>query len=206
VLYFVHNFETKFLIISQLLMILNKLFLTPMKKLIFCFLAILTLTFAANAQKVNPTKWSWALSKPNPAVGETVDIVFTLKSEKGWHHFATDFDEGGPIITTLKFKPNDSYELVGKPKSINPIKKRDEVFEVNVAYFEGKGEIRQTIKVLKDNISIEGTHEGQACSDITQQCVPIKGAFKLDAKTGATAATTTDATVKKKATTSQKSQ
>lgn len=167
-----------------------------MKKIFFSLIALLILSSGLNAQKIAPAKWSWALSKPNPAVGETVDIVFTIKNDKNWHHFATDFDEGGPVITTVKFKPNDSYELVGKLKSINPIKKKDEVFEVNVAYFEGKGDIRQSVKILKDKVLIEGSHDGQACSDVTGQCVLIKGAFKLEAKAGATS----DASEKKKAT------
>ena len=155
-----------------------------MKKILFSIVVFLISSLGVDAQKITPSKWSWALSKPNPAVGETVDIVFTIKSDKTWHHFATDFDEGGPIITTVKFKPNDSYELVGKLKSVNPIKKKDEIFEVNVAYFEGKGEIRQSVKILKEKAIIEGTHDGQACSDATGQCVPIKGAFKLEVKAG----------------------
>lgn len=170
-----------------------------MKKIFFSLIALLMLAFGVNAQKVTPSKWSWELSKPNPAVGETVDIIFTIKNDKTWHHFATDFDEGGPIITTVKFKPNDSYELVGKLKSINPIKKKDEIFEVNVAYFEGKGEIRQSIKILKDIVLIEGSHDGQACSDATGQCVPIKGVFKLEAK----ASENSDTSLKKKVVTTK---
>jgi len=171
-----------------------------MKKIFFSLIALLILSSVAKAQKIAPVKWSWALSKSNPAVGETVDIIFTLKMDKGWHHFATDFDEGGPIITTIKFKPNNSYELAGKLRSINPIKKRDEIFEVNVAYFEGKGEIRQAVKILKENIVIEGIHDGQACTNATGQCVPIKAAFKLEAKAGANQ----DASEKKKAKTKLK--
>ena len=155
-----------------------------MKKIFFSLIALLILSLSVDAQKITPSKWSWAFSKSNPAVGETVDIIFTIKSDKSWHHFASDFDEGGPIITTVKFKPNDSYELIGKLKSINPIKKKDEIFGVNVAYFEGKGEIRQSVKILKEKVIIEGTHDGQACSDATGQCVPIKGAFKLEVKAG----------------------
>jgi hypothetical protein len=171
-----------------------------MKKIFFSLIVLLTLSVSINAQKITPAKWSWALSKPNPAVGEMVDIVFTIKIDKNWHFYATDFDADGPMITTIKFKPNNSYELVGKLKSINPIKKKDEVFEVNVAYFEGKGEIRQSIKVLSESIFIEGIYDGQACTDATGQCVPIKAAFKLEAKAGAT----TDASEKKKATTKPK--
>ena len=171
-----------------------------MKKIFFSLIAFLILSLSVDAQKITPSKWSSAFSKPNPAVGETVDIIFTIKSDKSWHHFASDFDEGGPIITTVKFKPNDSYELVGKLRSVNPIKKKDEIFGVNVAYFEGKGEIRQSVKILKEKAIIEGTHDGQACSDVTGQCVMIKGIFKLEVKGGAT----TDASEKKKVTTKQK--
>ena len=55
--------------------------------------------------------------------------------------------------------------------------------------------MRQSIKILKENPVIEGQYDGQVCSDVTGQCVPVKGAFKIQAKTGAT----TDAAVKKKA-------
>ena len=124
-----------------------------MKQLFLGFLLLFTLTTGkANAQKINPAKWSWTLSKPNPAVGETVDVIFTITTDKTWHHFASDFDPNvGPIVTTIKFKPSDSFELVGNLKSINPIKKHDEIFDGDVSYFEGKGELRQTIKILKEN-------------------------------------------------------
>ena len=56
----------------------------PMKKIFFILITLLTFTVGINAQKVTPAKWSWALSKPNPAIGETVDIVFTVKMNKFW--------------------------------------------------------------------------------------------------------------------------
>jgi Disulphide bond corrector protein DsbC len=167
-----------------------------MKKILFILITFLTFTTSINAQKVTPAKWSWALSKANPAVGETVDIVFTVKMDKTWHHYASDFSPNvGPIVSTIKLKTNDSFEAVGALKSINSKKKHDEIFDGDVAFFEGKGEMRQSIKILKENPVIEGQYDGQVCSDVTGQCVPVKGAFKIEAKTGAT----TDATVKKKA-------
>jgi Disulphide bond corrector protein DsbC len=167
-----------------------------MKKIFFILITFLTFTTSINAQKVTPAKWSWALSKSNPTVGETVDIVFTLKMDKTWHHYASDFDSKvGPIVSTIKLKTNDSFEAIGALKSVNSKKKHDEVFDGDVAFFEGKGEMRQSIKILKENPVIEGSYDGQVCSDITGQCVPVRGAFKIEAKTSAT----TDATVKKKA-------
>jgi thiol:disulfide interchange protein len=162
-----------------------------MKKILFILIAFLTFTVSINAQKVTPAKWSWALSKPNPAVGETVDIVFTVKMDKSWHHYASDFSPNvGPIVSTIKLKNNDSFEAVGALKSINSKKKHDEVFDGDVAFFEGKGEMRQSVKILKENPVIEGSYDGQVCSDVTGQCVPVKGVFKIEAKTGASASTT----------------
>lgn len=166
-----------------------------MKKIFFILITFLTFTVGINAQKIAPAKWSWALSKPNPTVGETVDIVFTLKMDKTWHHYASDFDpKVGPIVSTIKVKNNDSFELIGSLKSVNSKKKHDDIFDGDVAYFEGKGEMRQSIKILKENPVIEGQYDGQVCSDVTGQCVPVKGAFKIVAKT----VVNTDATVKKK--------
>ncbi len=166
-----------------------------MKKIFFSLLTLLIFSIGVNAQKVTPAKWSWVLSKPNPAVGETVDIIFTLKMDKSWHHYASDFSPNvGPIVSTIKLKNSDSFEAVGGLKSIKSIKKHDDIFDGDVAYFEGKGEMRQSVMILKENPVIEGTYDGQVCSDVTGQCVPVKGAFKLEVKSGAT----TDAAAKKK--------
>ncbi|MFD1819886.1 Disulphide bond corrector protein DsbC [Pseudarcicella hirudinis] len=160
-----------------------------MKKIIFSFFTILTLlvSVAVNAQKLTPAKWSWALSKPNPAVGETVDIVFTVKIDKDWYLYSSDFDPDlGPIVTTIKFKANDSYATVGGLKAINPHKKFDkEIWNGEYTYFKEKGEFRQSVKILKTDIVIEGVYDSQTCTDKTGQCVPIKGPFKLEAKAGA---------------------
>ena len=99
-----------------------------MKKVFFILITLLTFTVGISAQKVTPAKWSWALSKPNPAVGETVDIVFTVKMDKTWHHYASDFDpKVGPIVSTIKLKNNDSFEALGALKSINSKKKHDDI-------------------------------------------------------------------------------
>jgi thiol:disulfide interchange protein DsbD len=85
-----------------------------MKKLLSSILLLLTLSTISFAQKVNPAKWTWSLSKPNPEVGETVDVIFTVSIQKDWYLYSSDFDPDlGPTVTTIKFTPNDSYETVG---------------------------------------------------------------------------------------------
>lgn len=156
-----------------------------MKKLLLSTLLLLTLTTISFAQKVNPAKWTWTLSKPNPEVGETVDVIFTVSIQKDWYLYSSDFDPDlGPTVTTIKFTPNDSYETVGNLKAINPSKKFDkEIWNGEYTYFKGKAEFRQTVKILKDKINIDGVYDSQSCSDVTGMCVPIKGAFLIEAQT-----------------------
>ena len=164
-----------------------------MKKLLSSILLLLTLSTISFAQKVNPAKWTWSLSKPNPEVGETVDVIFTVSIQKDWYLYSSDFDPDlGPTVTTIKFTPNDSYETVGSLKAINPSRKFDkEIWNGEYSYFKGKAEFRQTVKILKDKINIDGAYDSQSCSDVTGMCVPIKGAFLIEAQS-ATAKKTDD--------------
>lgn len=158
-----------------------------MKKLLSSILLLLTLSTISFAQKVNPAKWTWSLSKPNPEVGETVDVIFTVSIQKDWYLYSSDFDPDlGPTVTTIKFTPNDSYETVGSLKAINPSRKFDkEIWNGEYSYFKGKAEFRQTVKILKDKINIDGVYDSQSCSDVTGMCVPIKGAFLIEAQSAA---------------------
>lgn len=151
-------------------------------KRFFAFTCTLLLTaLVSQAQIVTPAKWSWAYAKPEAKVGETIEIVFTVTIDKGWHLYSSDFDPNvGPIVTSIKVKPNDSFQLVGGLKAINSKKKHDEIFDGEVKYFEGKGEFRQTVKILKENPVIEGSYDSQACQD-DGSCVPVRGNFKLEA-------------------------
>lgn len=150
-----------------------------MKKLL-SLAFLLLLSFTTFGQVIQPARWSWAYSKPEVKTGETIDLVFTVTIDQGWHVYSSDFDPNvGPIVASIKLKPNDTFQLVGGLKSINAKKVHDEIFDGDVKYFEGKGEFRQTVKILKDKPLIEGTYDSQACQD-DGSCVPIRGNFKLE--------------------------
>lgn len=153
-----------------------------MKKIFLSLFSLFIFSIAVNAQKVNPAKWSWSFSKANPVVGETVDIVFKVNILDDWYLYSSDFSEDlGPIVTTIKLKPNSSYEAVGGLKAINPSKKFDkEIWNGEYTYFKHKAEFRQTVKVLKEKLLVEGSYDSQSCSDVTGQCVPVKGIFSLE--------------------------
>jgi len=120
----------------------------------------------SQAQILQPAVWEYELSTGDFKVGDEIDLVFKATIDKGWHLYSSDFDpELGPMVTTFTFTPNDSYELVGELRAINPKKGYDEVFEGDYTYFEGKGEFRQTIKVLSAELYFEANYEYQVCTD-----------------------------------------
>ncbi|MBP6385474.1 MAG: hypothetical protein KA313_08585 [Pseudarcicella sp.] len=158
-----------------------------MKKALFGFILITLFTTNLNAQKISPAKWSWMLSKANPEVGERVDIIFKVNIIDDWYLYSCDFSRDlGPIVTSIKLKANPSFIALGELTAINPSKKMDtEIWNGEYTYFKHSAEFRQKVKILKLNPIIEGSYDSQSCSDVTGQCVPVKGEFKIDPKIGA---------------------
>ncbi len=132
-------------------------------------------------QVLNPAKWQTATSVSNAKVGEELDLIFKATIDNSWYLYSSEFDcEDGPIKTTFTFRPNSTYQLVGKLKAINPIDKHDKIFECDVKIFKGAAEFRQRIKILNTNLKVEGEYEYQVCTEITGQCVPGNGEFVFD--------------------------
>lgn len=117
------------------------------------------------AQILKPTTWSWRAEKNSVKSGEELDLIFTVTTDKNWYVYANDFDpDCGPMLTTVTFEKNNSFELVGGLKAINPIAKHDEIFGCDVKIFKNTGEFRQRIKVLTANLKLAGVIEGQTCT------------------------------------------
>jgi thiol:disulfide interchange protein DsbD len=55
---------------------------------------------------------------------------------------------------------------------VKPKKKYSDIFEGEYTYFTGKGEFRQTVKILKANPKITGSIDYQVCSEIDGKCIP----------------------------------
>ena len=146
-----------------------------MKKLLF--LAFVLGSTLVQAQILRPNEWSFSLSSTEFNVGDEIDLIFKANIDQGWHLYSSDFDpELGPMVTELVFESNNSFELVGGLQAINPKKGYDEIFEGDYTYFQGKGEFRQTIKVLNEALIFNGSIDYQVCTDETGdgRCIPFK--------------------------------
>lgn len=152
-----------------------------LKNWVLAFIGVFALAFSANTQVLNPAKWSTSATTESAKIGDELDLIFEATIDNSWYLYSSEFDcEDGPIKTAFTFKPNSSYQPVGKLKAIHPIDKHDKIFECDVKIFKGTAEFRQRIKILTTNLKVEGEYEYQVCTELTGQCVPGNGEFVFD--------------------------
>jgi len=122
---------------------------------------------SAQAQILSPVHWSYAAKKVSP----TEAIVF-LKATigSGWHVYSQNVKEGGPVKTTFSFKKSADYKLTGKVQEPTPITRMEEVFGMNVSFFEKEVIFQQKVKLLKATATVKGSLEYMTCND--QKCLP----------------------------------
>lgn len=135
-----------------------------MKKFLFLVVTI-CLTSVVFGQKVPPANWDYSLSTSEAKVGDIIEVIYKTVIPKGMHIYSNDYGDCPPIKAKFVFEKNATYELVGGAKPIGSHKYVDEIFECEVADFEGKAEFRQKIKVLSSNPKIGGTLEYQMCTE-----------------------------------------
>jgi thiol:disulfide interchange protein DsbD len=156
-----------------------------LKLIILLFLGFVG--FTGFAQKITPAKWSWTLEPANPTVGQSAEIIFKVKIDKGWYLYSSDFDKDlGPVVTTIKIKEGLGVSTDGPLRAINPHSKFDkEIWNGTYTYFTEEGEFRQTVKITSDSWKIDGSYDAQTCSNESGLCVPIKGPFLISSKLSA---------------------
>lgn len=149
-----------------------------MKKIVLIFLYLLWQTAPVIAQN-NCSDWEIKASRTEAKIGEEITISFFVTPKPNWYTYSSDFEEGGPQVTKFNFTPNPSYQLIGNVEAINPEKKHDEIFDMEVRFFKKRGEFRQKVKILKKDFLISGTVDYQTCSDKTGQCIPCEFDFSF---------------------------
>jgi thiol:disulfide interchange protein len=119
------------------------------------------------AQIQKPVKWSYSAEKK----GEEVTLLLKATIEKGWHLYAQNIPDGGPIPTSFKFNPAKAYTLVGVPVEPKAEEVHDPNFDMKLRFFENQVTFRQKIKVAGPQaFNVEGSLEFMVCND--QMCLP----------------------------------
>ena len=140
-----------------------------MKRISFLLLLLAAVVTAVQAQMVDPVHFKSELkTKEGSDVGE---IVFTATIDPGWHVYSTDLGQDGPIEATFNAVKMDGVEKVGKltPRG-KEIKKFDEMFGMELKFFEQSATFVQKVKFTKPQYDIDCYLEFGACND--QSCLP----------------------------------
>jgi len=136
-----------------------------LKVIIFFFL----IGSVANAQIHKPVVWETSVEKINDA---DFNLIISATIEDGWHLYSQHVPEGGPIATSISINADDEkFQLIGETNEDEGHEEYDNVFRMNIKFFENKASFKQKIRLLTDDkIKIEGTLEFMVCDDTF--CLP----------------------------------
>ena len=114
-------------------------------------------------------------------------LVSKATIDSGWHLYAQDVPEDGPVPTSFVYTNENKFTFEGKTKEDKGHVVDDPVFGMTIKYFEDEAEFKQTIKLKDTSVSeIKGEVEFMVCDDKT--CLPptyVDLVFKLDNATKA---------------------
>ncbi|MCR5130922.1 MAG: thioredoxin family protein [Prevotella sp.] len=135
----------------------------------FSLLALLLcMMLPVQAQMQDPVKFNTQLKTGS---GAEAEMIFSATIDPGWHVYSTNLGQDGPIEASLHVNKMDGAELVGKltPKG-KEISQFDEMFGMNLRYFENAVTFVQKVKFTKPNYNIDAYLEWGACND--EMCMP----------------------------------
>jgi len=131
-------------------------------KNIFFFL-FLTFSLGIFSQIEDPLQWSTSVEK----VSDTEFILVSKATiEEGWHLYAQEVPEDGPIPTTFTFDVSKGkFSLIGKTIEEKGHTVDDPVFEMKIKFFENTAVFKQRVKTTTDVNTINGVVEFMVCDD-----------------------------------------
>ena len=133
-----------------------------MKKLALLLTGIMLL-WVAQAQQLDPVKWTYLVKETSATEAE---LVFSAKLDPGWHLYSQYTDPNGPLAIEFTFVDSKDYKRVGKVAEPKPHEEMDEIFQCVVKSFSGNVAFRQKIQRLSDkDFTVKGTVSYQLCND-----------------------------------------
>ncbi len=100
-----------------------------------------------------------------------IDVVFKGKIAAGWHVYAPNIPADGPIPATLTTEKAEGVKAVGGLKAQGKeIKEYDQIFGMQLRYYENSVTFVQRYKITGKTYSVKGYLEYGACND--SGCMP----------------------------------
>lgn len=147
-----------------------------MRKTLIIALSLLFVSLVTNAQIVNPVKWNTSVKMTDATHGS---IILKATIDKGWHMYATDIPEGGPIATSVEMSTLNGVKLDGKLSwDSKPIESHDKSFDMTLKWWEKQVTLTQKFVTTADKYEIKGTIRYMSCND-TQCSSPESESFSF---------------------------
>lgn len=153
-----------------------------MSRKVSLFLTLILLgCLSSVSQIITPLTWNMSCEMNNDKEGT---MRFKANVEEGWHFYALQMPEDGPLPTQFEFERLDGVQLVGSVTPSRPATEEfDNVFNLKLGWWDGNVTFTQKFKVTdsKGKYNIEGYVYYQACNEET--CVmPTKETFDFHSK------------------------
>ncbi len=129
-----------------------------------CLLGMVSMSYS---QILEPVKWKTFVEKISD---DEYRLKIVAQIDKGWHLYAQEVPDGGPIPTTFTFEKNAAYQLIGAVEEEIGKTVDDPVFEMRIKFFEKKAVFSQKIKMKDVLDSIYGNVSFMVCDDA--RCLP----------------------------------
>lgn len=139
------------------------------------FLAFGGINLSAQEAEIEPVKWTLTIETKNKNLVKDSNLTARLNAEieKGWHLYALEKIENGPIPTRISLVENQPFEL-GKIVAPKPIETDDTAFGVVTKFYEVSAEFGLPLRVLEntDAAKLQVKVYYQICND--EICLPPK--------------------------------
>ncbi|WP_461534285.1 protein-disulfide reductase DsbD family protein [Sinomicrobium sp.] len=124
-------------------------------------------------------RWSTSVEKMSDTEYE---LVMRASIIPNWHLYTTQIPDGGPIPTSFTFEgAGEDFKLEGDIQESESITEYDNIFEMELSFFDGMAEFKQRISLINPDLtSIQGLVEFQACDDRSCIFSDADLAFSLD--------------------------
>ena len=126
--------------------------------LVLCFVSM------SFAQMVDPIRWTSEMKQD----GKNVEITLKATIDAGWHLYALELPEGGPMATDISFGRVEGAELVGELQAVSDlVVKFEEMFGLELSWYENEAMFVQKAKITDENWVIAGSVSFMGCNDET---------------------------------------
>ena len=134
-----------------------------LKKLILFLLTCLPMMAMAQTEE-KPIRWITSIDQISKDV---VVLQFDATIEEKWHLYSLKEFNDGPLPTEFTFVFDSlKIQLDGKTTSVTPKTAFDEIFQIDLPFFDQTAQFRQQFKLLDANANeISGEINYQACDD-----------------------------------------